>query len=982
MLRENQKKAIETSINNNFESGIHFHATGTGKSHIALSLLFEYHTRYPNKSNILWICEQKSILIEQFNKDTLKKKGYSDVLKKFIIYDYTINKPSNWYDNINSSIFWKKPILVIINRAFLTYDEKYKKCSNIFNLIIHDECHTIVNNTTTKFYEHILEKNNDIKCIGFSATPHTEIKPYTNIISSYSIFDAYKDDIIVKPKIVWLKSNTKMTYENTKDVLKELFDDLPYKKIIVWCGMIELCKEIANIWKKDAYFNNWVFSIDTSENNENESEYHTYEYFNNCESHGILFCAAKHREGSDIKNLDGCIFLDGVEDRNSKTFVQCMGRVLRQDIENKKKYGLIVDISAFSSIKICDRINTFLNNDLSIFPFEYTFSFNKNNIQINVLEMTKGNNILTQTQLLSCESSDDIKKYFIRTVPDTKEYTNRLDMELKMFYSKNLTSYLLQAVEILNITKNIPHVTRGSCGSSLVCYLLGISHVDPIKWRINFARFLNEYRTTLPDIDFDFPYNLRDEVFLQIQLRWSGKVARISNHIYYHEKSATREALRRAGIHTMIPKSEIYKTINNLPKKVQKFIDNETKKLEDTFKCYSLHCGGIVFYPDGIPDDILMKDLKYKTSIPQISLNKKDIASEQNFKIDILSSRALAQLYEICDFKLIDFEAYDTDELTSKLFESGDNIGITLAESPLMRKAFLKFKPKTINDIAMCLAIIRPAAKDARDIEEFDKLEQCFIYDDDAIQIIANAASCSFADADRYRRGICKNDKEVINELKKELIKKKVSNIDFIFESLSNLQKYSFCKSHAYSYAQLVWCLGYMKAHYPYKFWLSTLKHNSSSYRKWVHIYEARLAGININNDTQKHKSIYGMNRKKNMNEDNKLYLKNNGIWNIENLEFFPNCFMKYIINHKNENFNGKYKIRGLIASSKLLSYKTTIKKAILFVCYAPRKYLEIYVTGKKIYNLNDMVGITCRCKMVSFEEKIYETSDNDFVLW
>jgi DNA polymerase III alpha subunit len=72
----------------------------------------------------------------------------------------------------------------------------------------------------------------------------------------------------------------------------------------------------------------------------------------------------------------------------------------------------------------------------------------------------------------------------------------------------------MRALEILDMTKHIPHVTRGSCGSSLVCYLVGISHVDPIKYNIKFSRFLNIYRNNLPDIDFDFPYNMRDEVFL------------------------------------------------------------------------------------------------------------------------------------------------------------------------------------------------------------------------------------------------------------------------------------------------------------------------------------------------------------------------------------------------------------------------------------------------------------------------------------
>ena len=88
----------------------------------------------------------------------------------------------------------------------------------------------------------------------------------------------------------------------------------------------------------------------------------------------------------------------------------------------------------------------------------------------------------------------------------------------------------------------------------MICYLLGISHVDPIKYNIKFSRFLNEFRDNLPDIDYDFPYNMRDEVFLKLQMRWPGKIARISNHVYYHEKSAKREGLRRIGMKGFISK--------------------------------------------------------------------------------------------------------------------------------------------------------------------------------------------------------------------------------------------------------------------------------------------------------------------------------------------------------------------------------------------------------------------------------------------
>ena len=80
----------------------------------------------------------------------------------------------------------------------------------------------------------------------------------------------------------------------------------------------------------------------------------------------------------------------------------------------------------------------------------------------------------------------------------------------------------------------------------------------------------------------------------------------------------------------------------------------------------------------------------------------------RNFKIDILSSCALSQLYYCRRFELIDFNSNIGDEETIKLLCNGDNIGITLAETPLMRKALLLIKPKNVVDLAICLSIIRP----------------------------------------------------------------------------------------------------------------------------------------------------------------------------------------------------------------------------------------------------------------------------------
>jgi len=953
MLRTNQIDAINCSVNNDFDSGVHFHATGTGKSWVGLELISKYNEIYPNR-NILWVCEQKSILIEQFNKTTLKEKGYADINSKFLVINYTENKPGNWYSSISSATIWGKPILLIINRAFLVSGQKYSKMSIKFSLIIHDECHSITNKTTQEFYKYYLQNYQDTSCIGFSATPCLDYEPYNKVLTDYTIYDAFCDDVIVAPKICWVKCDKRMTDKDFITICKNKIANLYYKKIIVWCGTIDKCYELSKLWRKK--FDNFYIGIDTSkDSNESYSEYAEKN------SNAILFCAGKHREGSDIKNLDCCIFLDKVQKRNPKTFVQCIGRVLRKDKESNKKYGLILDLKAGSCIKICDRMNQYLNASIN-FPWNYKYQHGKiGKKQLILHELTLIKNIPDHKNVLKEYDIEDIQDRFVKECPDDKVYIERLNRELELIEDKGLSNYLIRATEILRMTNYIPHVTRGSCGSSLVCYLLGISNVDPVKTNISFARFLNQYRNNLPDIDFDFPHYLRDEVFLKLELNWPNQVARISNHVHWHEKSALREAIRMVGINKRIAKEDIHNFVKSLPKEKRELIHKHKKELEDTFRHYSLHCGGIVFFHDGIPEELIIN----RKTLSQILYDKNEISKTKQFKIDILSSKGISQLIDISG-KNIDFNDCPYDEKTYKLLQDGDNIGITLAESPLMRKAMMKIKPKSIDDIALCLAIIRPAAKDARYKNNEIDYSTEFVYDDDAISLLSNTLGIDEELADKYRRCLSKN-KWKIEDRKR--FNKSLYNIDenkrkVLLSKLSNLRKYSFCKSHSYSYAQLVYKIAYQKANNLNMFWISTLKNASSSYRKWVHLYEAFRAGVDIDNIINKKRecSVYAENRRKKFTNLTQVeQLTRYGYWDMKPGEFFPGSYF-----YKKDDV---YYFGGLIASLRVLDWKK--RTIVSSVGVGPGKYIELTTIG--VFYNSKYYGVKGRAILTNKNEKTYK---------
>jgi hypothetical protein len=928
-LRKHQIESLQKTIDNNFQSGVHFHATGTGKSLIALNILLKYHKKYPTR-NILWLCEQKSILYDLFNNEKINNFIISNISNSTNIINLINKQNPNFIQDLNNLDNSNKIFnyFLIVNRAYLTYSNRYQNLNNIPGLVIHDECHSINNKSTQSLLDFFQKFGTSI--IGFSATPEF-IGPYKNIISEYSIYSAFCDSIILSPKILWFDNN-KNIIENISYIIHT---ELYYKKIIVWCGLIDYSNDLLQIWKQ--YFNNFLFAIDTSKITKNLKEFYEIE------SNAILFCAAKHREGSDIKNLDCCIFMDLVSERTSKTFIQCIGRVLRKDESHNKKNGIIIDYKARSVGEVLSRLNKYIHADT--FPWDYKKLFiNKTKSNYYQLELIKTETNISHIELNT--TRDTIIKLFKRQIINENIYTQRLNNELNLIESKNLFSYLLQAIKILELTYDIPHVTRGSCGSSLVCYLLGISNVDPVKYNIKFSRFLNEYRNNLPDIDFDFPHYKRDEVFIRISKKWPNQIARISNHIHFHKKSAEREALRKLGYHSFIDKYSVQKIISKLSIAEKLKFEKIVNELEGTFRTYSLHCGGIVFYPDGVPSELKINN----GLIDQVNLDKRDISKEKNFKIDILSSKGISQLhmYYSSIGKKLSFTHTMTNRKVFEIFKNGDNIGITLAESPLIRKTFLMFKPESIEDLAICLSVIRPIARESRK----EGKVQGLIYDDDAIDLIKDYFNVSEDYADKLRREFSKKNFDSLKKLNEE------NEYDKLPDSLKELDMYSFCKAHAMSYAQLIYKLAEFKLENPTEFWKSTLINCTSSYKKWVHPYEA--SKVNAHYIETKEKSIYCKNTC--ILEDGPIdQLKKSGMWSFKDYSFIPNCYLvKRLVNG-----NSLYYFSGLIAHIRVLSITSKKKSLVCLIC-SGKDYFEVNTIGNfyfspKSYMLTGVARLDCQ---------------------
>ena len=425
---------------------------------------------------------------------------------------------------------------------------------------------------------------------------------------------------------------------------------------------------------------------------------------------------------------------------------------------------------------------------------------------------------------------------FERECPEEKVYQDRLDEELEIIEAKDFVETYLQVYTIIDIIKrnNSIWLLRGSGASSLVAYLMGIHDIDPIKQNIPLERFLNWTRQDQPDFDIDLPYDVRDFILSQVGEEYPGMVSRISNRVMYSEKTAMREAIRRCGYRKFVPK---YFKVENIfsDKETQKKCHEIAQDLLGEQRNWSKHCGGIVIWKEGIPENLILKD-------NQLAIDKYDVEDNNWIKIDLLCNRGLAQLRELDpETKLCDYP--EDDKLTAELLCRGDVMGLTQSESRTMRKTILALQPTNMYDVALALALIRPAAADGgRKASYFREGKAKFVFDEDALTFISSAIGCSLSEADKYRRAFRKLNTKLMLEFKQKAKNNK------IYQELTHLRKYSFAKGHSIAYGQMVWALAYHKARRPKEFWEATLKHNQSSYKKWVHKREAINNGVQLKN--------------------------------------------------------------------------------------------------------------------------------------
>lgn len=472
-----------------------------------------------------------------------------------------------------------------------------------------------------------------------------------------------------------------------------------------------------------------------------------------------------------------------------------------------------------------------------------------------------------------------LERYGTKECPSgqTHAVLHRLEYEIDIIARKGFAPYFLT---VRDIVLECPRTAgRGSAASSIVSYLLKLTHVDPLAYNLFFERFLNEGRTDPPDIDIDFPWDERPKVLDTVLKKWKGRAAMVSDHCTFSYRSSLREAALALGKDDS--ELESYVTLMR--------IDNEKAIPEDVLYARDLlkgiprnlgtHPGGVVITASPILNFSPLEPSA--AGLPLLAFEKDGTEFAGLVKIDILGNRSLAVLrdsIEIIDKKMPEEKKLEwsnadslTDKKTRNLIESGNTTGVFYIESPATRQLLKKMGTGDFEHIVVASSIIRPAANKL--IGEYvqrlkthswkhlhksaeDTLSETYgimVYQEDVSRIAIACALFDPAKADSLRKCLTKKRSggrihEFYEEFKAGCTKNSVSaeDIETLWNMMLSFDGYSFCKAHSASYALVSYRLAYIKAYWPLVFFASVINNGGGYYTRQIYINEVKRSGFLI----------------------------------------------------------------------------------------------------------------------------------------
>ncbi len=443
--------------------------------------------------------------------------------------------------------------------------------------------------------------------------------------------------------------------------------------------------------------------------------------------------------------------------------------------------------------------------------------------------------------------------------------------------------------------------TRGSAAGSLVSYVLGITTVNPITYYLPFERFLNPFRPSPPDIDFDVADNKREDIIQYITKTYGHEnVAQICTFGRMLSRASVRDVARVLGytysvgdrIAKLIPPPKqgfpitIPKALGEVPDlKTLYDTDSDTKKvldlaiqIEGNARHLSVHAAGVVVAPSEITD---FAPVRFDPSGDKIITQYEMHAAEDVglMKIDILGIRNLSILGNSIDLVketrgiTVNIKEIPLDDKkTFDMLSRGETMGTFQLNGSGMTKFLKELKPTRIEDIMAMVALYRPGP--ISQIPEYIKRKQnpelvkyldlrmekflgasygLIVYQDDLLFCALDLAGYTWEEADKFRKAVGKKIPAEMAAQKDKFTKGVIDHgqtqefADRLWELFEPFQAYGFNKAHAASYGIVAYQTSYMKANYPVEYMTALFSAESADSDKIsAAINECRRVGIRV----------------------------------------------------------------------------------------------------------------------------------------
>ncbi|MCU1542345.1 MAG: dnaE2 [Microbacteriaceae bacterium] len=472
----------------------------------------------------------------------------------------------------------------------------------------------------------------------------------------------------------------------------------------------------------------------------------------------------------------------------------------------------------------------------------------------------------------------------------TEDNRARIERELAVIEQKDFPGYFLIVHDIVAFARSrgILCQGRGSAANSAVCYLLMITAVDPIFYKLPFERFLSSMRDEEPDIDVDFDSDRREEVIQWVYAKYGRlNAAQVANVIQYRPKFAVRDMAKalghspgqqdawskqveRHGALTSSEEHDIPDAVVELALEVMKFPRH-----------MGIHSGGMVL-TDRPVGEVVPIERGRMEGRTVVQWDKEDCAWMGLVKFDLLGLGMLSALQHGFDIVRDSLgEHIGLDEIPKE--EAGvydmlcraDAVGVFQVESRAQMGLLPRLQPRRFYDLVVEIALVRPGPIQGGAVHPFVRrklgtepvtylhpklkgpLERTLgvpVFQEQLMQVAMAVGGCTGEDADLLRRAMgSKRGIERIESLREKLYIGMAGNgitgavADEIYGKIQAFASFGFAESHSLSFALLVYASAWMKLHYPAAFLASLLRAQPMGfYSPQSLVADARRHGVRV----------------------------------------------------------------------------------------------------------------------------------------